>query len=101
MPGSCRRMDALEASQISKPREVVVRELTQLVLDECDKPMDVDAVDVDAPLLGPASPLALDSLDALQIAMAVKQRYGVQVPAGAGGRKALASINALADFISP
>ena len=45
-------------------------------------------------------PLDLDSLDGLQIALAVKERYGVRIEGGPDGRKAFASISALADFIT-
>jgi acyl carrier protein len=44
-------------------------------------------------------PFDLDSLDALQIALAVKERYKVRIEGGPDGRKAFASLSALADFI--
>ena len=46
------------------------------------------------PLLG-----KLDSLDALQISMSVKEHYGVRIEGGPDARKAMASVSALADFI--
>ena len=54
-------------------------------------------IDDDAPLFGAG--LGLDSLDALQLAMAVEEHFGVQVPDGDQGRSAFASVNALADYI--
>ena len=53
----------------------------------------------DAFLIGSQSELGLDSLDALQIALAVKQRYGKRIDGSTETRAALKSINALADFI--
>jgi acyl carrier protein len=41
----------------------------------------------------------LDSLDALQLAMLVEERFGVTVPEGEGGRAVFASVNSLAEFI--
>lgn len=80
-------------------RARLVLELKQLVIDECQK--DVTPADIgdDALLIGKKSALGLDSLDALQVSLAVKQRYGKAVEGGNKGRKVLMSINTLADFI--
>lgn len=80
-------------------RARLVLELKQLVIDECQK--DVTPADIgdDALLIGKKSVLELDSLDALQVSLAVKQRYGKAVEGGNKGRKVLMSINTLADFI--
>jgi acyl carrier protein len=59
--------------------------------------MDPNDIGDDERLIG--GDLDLDSLDALQISMAVKENYGVRIEGGPDARKALASINALADFI--
>ena len=71
--------------------------LKQLVIDECDK--DIAATDIadDEILIG--GPMDLDSLDALQICMAVKARYGVRIEGGPDARRALQSISTLADTI--
>ena len=71
-------------------RELLVRELDL----EGTSPSDIED---DAPLFGAG--LGLDSLDALQLAMAVEERFGVAVPDGEGGREAFASVAALADWI--
>lgn len=55
-------------------------------------------IDDDAPLFGAG--LGLDSLDALQLAMAVEERFGVTVPEGDGGREVFASVQAIANFIT-
>jgi acyl carrier protein len=57
------------------------------------------AADIDeaAPLFGEG--LGLDSLDALQLAMAIEERFGVPVPEGEAGRAVFASVNAIADFL--
>lgn len=43
--------------------------------------------------------LGLDSLDALQLAMAIEERFGVRVPEGDEGRAVFASVNAIADYV--
>lgn len=51
----------------------------------------------DAPLFGGG--LNLDSLDALQIAMFIEERFGVTVPDSPEARPIFASVNALAEFV--
>jgi acyl carrier protein len=55
-----------------------------------------DIVDA-APLFGEG--LGLDSLDALQLAMAIEERFGVSVPEGEAGRTVFASVNAIVEFL--
>lgn len=50
-----------------------------------------------APLFGEG--LGLDSLDALQLAMAIEERFGVTVPEGDAGRAVFASVDAIAEFL--
>jgi acyl carrier protein len=72
-------------------RAQMLADLKAMIVRECDKEeMDPSEIGDD---------LDLDSLDALQISMAVKENYGVRIEGGPDARKALASINALADFI--
>lgn len=77
------------------------KELKQLIISECDKEDEftVDDIADDAPFMGSDGVLGLDSLDALQISLAVKKAYNVRIEGAVDGRKALASINALADYI--
>ncbi len=78
-------------------RESLKRDLKTLVTTECDKDVDIATIDDDEFLIG--GPLELDSLDALQICMEVMSRYGVRIEGGPEARRALRSINALADTI--
>ena len=54
-------------------------------------------IDETAPLFGEG--LGLDSLDALQLAMAIEERFGVPVPEGDAGRAVFASVDAIAEFL--
>lgn len=72
-------------------------ELKAMIVKECDKDCAPESITDDERLIG--GRLELDSLDALQISMAVKDRYGVRIEGGPDSRKALATINALAEFI--
>jgi len=78
-------------------RETLKQDLKLLVTTECDKDVDLADIGDDEVLIG--GPLALDSLDALQICMEVKNRYGVRIEGAIDARRALQSINTLADTI--
>ncbi|GEM_PF-242848 len=71
--------------------------LKKLVIEECDKDIEVSDITDDELLFG--GPLDLDSLDALQICMAVKSHYGVRIEGGPKARASLQSINCLAETI--
>lgn len=78
--------------------EQVRTELKELIVKELNlegkSPSDIDDA---APLFGAG--LGLDSLDALQLAMSVEEKFGVRVPEGDEARKIFASVNALAEHI--
>jgi len=80
-------------------RTALKETLKQLMIEQLDlrgkQPSDIDD---QAPLFGGG--LGLDSLDALQLAMAVEERFGVSVPEGDAGRAVFASVDALADFLA-
>lgn len=82
-------------------REVLKHELKQLIIFECDKEDEVTVSDItdDEVLVGSDAPLALDSLDVLQLSLAVKAAYKVRIEGAVDGRQAFASINAMADYI--
>jgi acyl carrier protein len=83
----------------SADRERLKRELKELIIHECQKEMTTDQIPDDAPLVGDPSGADLDSLDTLQVAMAVQRRYGKRIEGNTETRSAFASINALADFV--
>lgn len=78
-------------------RAALIEELKALIIAECDKEMATDEIDSEAQLIG--GEMDLDSLDALQVSLAVKERYGVRIEGGPDARKAFASVSTLADFI--
>ena len=55
-----------------------------------------DIVDAE-PLFGEG--LGLDSIDALELVVAIEREYQVEIPDAEEGRRAFASVNALADFV--
>jgi len=71
--------------------------LKAMIVKECDKDIAPESISNEEQLIG--GPLQLDSLDALQICMAVQDKYGVRIQDGPDTRRALRNIDALADFI--
>lgn len=77
-------------------------ELKQLIIKECDKEdFEPESIDDNAPLFGSDTMLQLDSMDALQISMALHAQYGIEVTDSKKIRTIMSSINTLADYIQP
>lgn len=77
------------------------QELKQLLVRECDKEDDIDWQDIadGEPLFGRESRIQMDSLDALQLSLAIQQTYGVRIEGAKEGRRILASIDSITAFI--
>ena len=71
---------------------VDLAELKRLVLEAAEKTAPEGGLLDDEMLFGADSRLGLDSLDALQISMAIQERYGVRMTDSKETRRALASI---------
>jgi len=72
--------------------------LKQLIIDAVNlEEITPDQIDPDAPIFNEG--LGLDSIDALEIVVEIEKQYGILIPDIEVGRKALASVNALAQFI--
>ncbi|MBU1427130.1 MAG: acyl carrier protein [Gammaproteobacteria bacterium] len=74
-------------------------ELKALILAAVDKDEPTGGLRDDEPWFGPESRLELDSLDALQISMAIQKKYGVRMPDSKDTRRALVSLLALAEHL--
>ena len=74
-------------------------QLKQLIIDACDKEVTVAAISDDEPLFGPQAPLELDSLDALQVSMALQRQYGVRLTDSKELRRALATVATLDSYL--
>ncbi len=76
------------------------RELLELICKTCKiHDVDMDKIVRDDPLIGPDSPLGIDSLDALEIAVTVQQEYGVRMDSENNSRIVLQSLASLAHYI--
>lgn len=74
-------------------------ELKTLILAAVEKSEPPGGLRDDEPWFGDDSRLGLDSLDALQISMAIQKKYGVRMPDSKDTRRALVSVTALAEHL--
>lgn len=80
--------------------EELENELVEMICEVCKikGPIPAD-IPVDAPLIGPESPLDIDSLDAVEIVFTVQNRYKVRIDSEETSRKVLTSLKTLTDFV--
>ena len=78
-------------------KNTLMAELKDMIVEECDTEVEAKEISDDIRLVGEG--LELDSLDALQISLAIKDKYGVRIEGGPDSREAMANVSALADFI--
>ncbi|MBA3581693.1 MAG: acyl carrier protein [Gammaproteobacteria bacterium] len=77
----------------------LIADLKTLILEVCDKPAPSDGFQDEELLFGPTARLGLDSLDALQLSMALQKKYGVRLADSKETRRVLSSVNNLADYL--
>jgi acyl carrier protein len=75
-------------------------EVKSLILEAADKDDPAGGLTAAETLFGPQSRLQLDSLDALQISVAIQKRYGVRMPDSKETRRALTSLAHLAEHLA-
>lgn len=76
------------------------RELVEMIFETCRCAESPSAdPSPDAPLIGPESPFGFDSLDAVEIVVAVQRKYRIRIDSQETSRKVLRSIRTLAEFI--
>lgn len=76
------------------------QELLTLIIETCERdPKLADSVFQTSYLIGPESPLGLDSLDAVEIVSLVQVNYGVRIASQETSRDVLQSIQSLAEYI--
>lgn len=77
-------------------------EIKELIVSELNlKGRGPETIEDDAALFGGvAGGLGLDSLDALQLAMAIEEKLGVRIPEGDEARAIFKSVRAIADHVA-
>jgi acyl carrier protein len=79
--------------------EELIPKVKQMIIESLRiEGMSPDEIETDAPLFGEG--LGLDSIDALQLVVAMEKDFGVVVPDAATGTKVFASVRSMADYIA-
>jgi len=74
-------------------------DLKKMIIRECDKDVELSSIDDDDIIFDPNHPLELDSLDTLQISMALQNEYSIRLVDPKEARRVMQSINTLANYI--
>jgi acyl carrier protein len=72
-----------------------------LIIENCELDIDVNDIADDLPLFAHQSELELDSIDALQISIAIQNTYGIAIRDSKEMRRVMQSVNTFADFLQP
>ena len=78
--------------------DVRLEDLKNLLIENCMLKVEPAEITEDMPLFGPGG-LGLDSIDAMQMTLAVEQFYKVPIKDPATAREALQSLGTLRDWL--
>lgn len=75
------------------------QEIKEILVDELMLDIEVDEIETDTPLMGPDS-LGLDSVDALQLVVAIEKHFGLKITDPEEAKKSLRSVATIATAIT-
>jgi len=79
--------------------DALIDQVKQLIIDSLRiEGMSPEEIDTDGPLFGEG--LGLDSIDALQLVVAMEKDFGVVVPDAATGTRVFRSARSMAEYIA-
>jgi len=78
--------------------DVNFNDLKQLLIKNCMLRVSPDEIQENTPLFGPES-LGLDSIDALQLTVAIEQDYGITIKEPEVARQAFRSLSSLKEWL--
>ena len=78
----------------------LTREIAQLIIDTLNiTHITADQVNTETPLFSDENELELDSVDAIEIVVAIQRAYGIRINSELPTREILNSIQSIADFL--
>lgn len=81
--------------------EDLKHEIKELIMDTLSiQDINPEDIDEEKPLFGGENALTLDSVDALEIIMAIQRKYNVRIGDQNLARNIIRSINSIAEFIT-
>jgi acyl carrier protein len=75
------------------------QQIKQAMVEELMLPQSADEIADDAPIFSPQG-LGLDSVDALQLVVAIEKRFGLKLGDAAAARAVLHSVNTIAGAVA-
>jgi acyl carrier protein len=86
---------------VSEPTQELKFEIKELILETLGiTDVKLEEIDDEKPLFGSDNALTLDSVDGLEIIMALQRKYQVRIGDQNLARSIIRSINSIADFIT-
>jgi acyl carrier protein len=85
---------------VATPDAAFLEEIKVLLLNAVDAKEPPGGLSDAEPLFGPESRLDLDSLDGLQLSVAIQKQYGIRMADSKDLRRALGSLTVLASYIA-
>ena len=79
-------------------QDALKSEIRKMLVEICMLQITPDEIKDDQALFGPES-LGLDSVDALQLVVALDKNYGLKIPDPDSAKRILHTINAMADAV--
>ncbi|MEI7895948.1 MAG: acyl carrier protein [bacterium] len=86
---------------MSTPSDDLKLEIKNLIMNTLSiNDVDPNDVDDDKPLFGGDNALTLDSVDAIELIMAIQRTYGIRIADQTLARQVISSVNSIARFIT-
>lgn len=76
----------------------LIDEIKALIISSLNLETTPDQINDEGPLFGQG--LGLDSIDALELAVAIERKYSVTIPDEAVGKRVFSSVKALAEYVN-
>lgn len=81
--------------------EALKNKLKQMIVQACNKEIDPSSIADTDSLIGQRSDVGLDSLDVLQINVAIMNEFNIRIDDSKHARRIMKNVNTLADFVQP
>jgi len=78
-------------------REEILARVRRLLIEKLRVPRTPEEIDPDTPLFGTG--LGLDSIDAVELVVALDTDFGVRLPNEIGGRSVVRTVNGVVDLV--